>query len=333
MVLQAIKYDPKQGSLSILNQLLLPHATAYDKIVSVDQAWQAIRSMRVRGAPAIAIVAALSVAVELHSLLRSSASSSERPSTGDEASPSLQQGSLARGASRPSADQVECHIFQALDRLLSSRPTAVNLADAVRKLKKVVGDARQGNVVLPQVAPGSGLAAQPASQASRETLTAEDVRSAESNPRSKRSPDAEYDEAMEAERIAKTYIYAAEAMLEKDVQDNEAIGHHGAQWILGQARAEHVLNGHDGNGTSSTGKVSVLTHCNTGYVARSHQRVFYMTGAFCDYGWRIFASRRSLRLPVLPRLEGHLQSSSTCYDPPDPYTCFRTSLTTDTSVR
>ncbi len=52
--------------------------------------------------------------------------------------------------------------------------------------------------------------------------------------------------------VVKAYLEEAEAMLEKDVQDNQAIGRHGADWILRQ-----------------TGKteVSVLTHCNTGSLA------------------------------------------------------------------
>ncbi|KAL2359250.1 S-methyl-5-thioribose-1-phosphate isomerase, partial [Blastomyces dermatitidis] len=66
MTLAAITYT--RGSLSILNQLLLPHQTTYDPLHSACDAWHAIHEMRVRGAPAIAIVAALSLAVELDAL-------------------------------------------------------------------------------------------------------------------------------------------------------------------------------------------------------------------------------------------------------------------------
>ena len=61
--LEAIRYRP--GDLQVLNQLLLPHATSYDQIVTIEDAWHCIRDMRVRGAPAIAIVAALALAVQL----------------------------------------------------------------------------------------------------------------------------------------------------------------------------------------------------------------------------------------------------------------------------
>ncbi|KAJ3220325.1 S-methyl-5-thioribose-1-phosphate isomerase [Clydaea vesicula] len=63
--LLAIKYS--RGSLEILNQLLLPFQPVYDKITTVDDGHDAIRTMRVRGgAPAIAVVASLSLAIELN---------------------------------------------------------------------------------------------------------------------------------------------------------------------------------------------------------------------------------------------------------------------------
>lgn len=70
--LEAIRYS--RGSLEILDQLLLPHQTAFIPIRSVDDAYKAIKLMQVRGAPAIAIVAALSLAVELQSAAVDSAS-------------------------------------------------------------------------------------------------------------------------------------------------------------------------------------------------------------------------------------------------------------------
>lgn len=65
--------------------------------------------MKVRGAPAIAIVAALALAVEV--------------------------GSEALGTE--SAEEVKDRIGNRLDYLKTSRPTAVNLGDAVGKLKIV----------------------------------------------------------------------------------------------------------------------------------------------------------------------------------------------------
>ncbi|KAL9091641.1 MAG: hypothetical protein Q9165_004717 [Trypethelium subeluteriae] len=179
MVLQAIRYQ--HGDLKILDQLKLPHAEQFDEIKNSRDAWHAIKEMRTRGAPAIAIVAALALAVELQSL----ASDNKLSQIGDE---------------------VSVFVSEKLDYLVTSRPTAVNLADAARKLKKVIQSAAS-------------------------------------------SPGASGNDVQVA------YVKAAEQMLIDDVADNEAIGKHGAEWIVKKAASE------------ATGQVSVLTHCNTGSLA------------------------------------------------------------------
>lgn len=171
MVLEAIRYKP--GSLQILNQLKLPHQEEYDEIRNAEDGWHAIKDMRTRGAPAIAIVAALSLAVEL-----------QNTSVSDQ------------------SEEVKVFIIEKLKYLVTSRPTAVNLADAARKLEKIVS-----------------------SSAAKEGSTGKDV--------------------------SKAYCDAAAKMLIDDVSDNQAIGKHGAEWITSKAGG---------------GQVSVLTHCNTGYV-------------------------------------------------------------------
>ncbi len=95
-------------------------------------------------------------------------------------------------------------IIHNLRFLVTSRPTAVNLADAAKKLECVVQNAQ--------------------------TLAGASVLS-----------------------IYEAYIEAAEQMLVDDVQDNENIGKYGADWIL--RHTDLVYPG---------GKLSVLTHCNTG---------------------------------------------------------------------
>uniref|UniRef100_A0A3Q4I8A2 Methylthioribose-1-phosphate isomerase 1 n=1 Tax=Neolamprologus brichardi TaxID=32507 RepID=A0A3Q4I8A2_NEOBR len=100
MTLEAIRY--RTGSLQILNQLLLPHQTVYDDIRSVQDAYEAIKSMKVRGAPAIAIVGCLSLAVELRA-----------------------------GAG---GDDPVTFIRESLCHLTSARPTAVNMGRAAREL-------------------------------------------------------------------------------------------------------------------------------------------------------------------------------------------------------
>ncbi|KAI1612301.1 S-methyl-5-thioribose-1-phosphate isomerase [Exophiala viscosa] len=116
MVLQAIQYEPASGSsppaLRVLDQLLLPHRTTYVDVLDCEEGHAAIKQMKVRGAPAIAIVAALALAVEI--------------------------GTKVAARKLPSrADDVKETIGQRLDYLKTSRPTAVNLGDAVSKLKIV----------------------------------------------------------------------------------------------------------------------------------------------------------------------------------------------------
>lgn len=124
MVLQAIKYF--RGHLEILDQLRLPHEEIYIKIKHSKDAWHAIRWMQVRGAPAIAIVAALSVAIEAVDVIKT-----------------LDQGVNFhnQGSNIPSAEETAKQIGIQLEYLVTSRPTAVNLADAAAKLKLVVNRA------------------------------------------------------------------------------------------------------------------------------------------------------------------------------------------------
>ncbi|KAF9943116.1 S-methyl-5-thioribose-1-phosphate isomerase [Mortierella alpina] len=108
--LQAIRYQ--RGSLDILDQLLLPHETLYIPISTLALGHDAIKTMKVRGAPAIAIVAALTLAVVLVD-----------PTT----SPRL-----------TTAQDAVDFILESLEFLKTSRPTAVNLFDASHKLAKGV---------------------------------------------------------------------------------------------------------------------------------------------------------------------------------------------------
>ncbi|KAK8055750.1 S-methyl-5-thioribose-1-phosphate isomerase [Apiospora rasikravindrae] len=104
--LQAIRYT--RGSLQVLDQLRLPHEHHYDPVTTAEEGFDCIRSMRVRGAPAIAIVAALAHAVELQN-----------------------------GAASSAGDTI-AYIDSRLDYLYESRPTAVDLGNAITALKKIV---------------------------------------------------------------------------------------------------------------------------------------------------------------------------------------------------
>ncbi|KAI8336817.1 S-methyl-5-thioribose-1-phosphate isomerase [Chlamydoabsidia padenii] len=108
--LEAIKYTP--GKLLILDQLALPHETIFEQIKTVQDGHAAIKTMKTRGAPAIAIVAALSLAVDA----------------------SARQ---AQGEFGESASAALTFLENSLDYLKTSRPTAVNLFDAAAKLSAI----------------------------------------------------------------------------------------------------------------------------------------------------------------------------------------------------
>ena len=114
MVFEAIKY--RRGNLEILDQLRLPHEEIFVQIKNPQDGWNAIKSMQVRGAPAIAIVAALSLAVCL------SVPEYPRHSSSD-------------------ASMADFISFS-LKYLVTSRPTAVNLLDAAKKLERVTRNAQ-----------------------------------------------------------------------------------------------------------------------------------------------------------------------------------------------
>ncbi|KAI8189851.1 Methylthioribose-1-phosphate isomerase [Colletotrichum sp. SAR 10_75] len=111
--LQAVKYT--RGRLEVLDQLRLPHEFHYDDVSTSEEAFDCIKSMRVRGAPAIAIVAALAHAVELHN------------------------GSCTAS----SAQDTVSYIDSRLDYLKESRPTAVDLTNAILQLKACIRSAPQ----------------------------------------------------------------------------------------------------------------------------------------------------------------------------------------------
>ena len=103
--LEAIRYT--RGSLQLLDQLKLPGETVFVDVADCDACWTMIRDMNVRGAPAIAIAAALALAVDLE----------------------------ASKASFETSAETSAFVAKKLDHLFTSRPTAVNLGEAVQRLK------------------------------------------------------------------------------------------------------------------------------------------------------------------------------------------------------
>lgn len=101
-----VSYDRKSNHLRILDQTKLPNETVTLEIDSVEQVWEAISMLRVRGAPAIGIAAAYGLCLAVRS---------SRPTD---------KASLIKTMRESKA------------YLASSRPTAVNLFWALSRMEK-----------------------------------------------------------------------------------------------------------------------------------------------------------------------------------------------------
>src|ERR1022692_2526190 len=91
------------GHVRLIDQTLLPTEVAYRDCRTVEEVWEAIRSLRVRGAPAIGVAAAMGLVVGIQSHTES-----------------------ASYAAR---------LGQITAYLRTSRPTAVNLSWALERLE------------------------------------------------------------------------------------------------------------------------------------------------------------------------------------------------------
>ena len=94
------------GFLRLIDQTLLPTSVEYRDCRTVEEVWEAIRVLRVRGAPAIGVAAAYGVVVGV--------------------APS----------SAASRDAYQRRLKEVTDYLRTSRPTAVNLFWALERMEK-----------------------------------------------------------------------------------------------------------------------------------------------------------------------------------------------------
>lgn len=123
MSLESLQYT--RGSLSILDQLLLPHESTYVPIHNVVDTWNVIRSMQVRGAPLIAITAALGLAVEVE----------------------------VKKNEFENIHDLKSYLIEKMHYLRISRPTAVNLFTAMDDLSALVTKvSEQSNITVLELA-------------------------------------------------------------------------------------------------------------------------------------------------------------------------------------
>lgn len=107
-VTHAVNVRREGRTVVILDQTLLPNRTEYLTLSEPGELWEAIHALRIRGAPAIGIFAAYSMAV------------------------------LAAGIDAPDFDGFYREYRRLSDYLNSSRPTAVNLSHMLRRMEGVV---------------------------------------------------------------------------------------------------------------------------------------------------------------------------------------------------
>ena len=102
-----IRYDKAEEALYIIDQTLLPNEEVFIRLETAEEMYDAIKALKVRGAPAIGICAAYSLYV------------------------------LARQIEADTAEDFFAKLEERAAYLNSSRPTAVNLSWALREMLKV----------------------------------------------------------------------------------------------------------------------------------------------------------------------------------------------------
>ncbi|MCK5850278.1 MAG: S-methyl-5-thioribose-1-phosphate isomerase [Kiritimatiellae bacterium] len=93
------------GSVRILDQTLLPTEISYIETTDIDEVWTSIKTLQVRGAPAIGVAAAMGLAAAF------------------------------QNTNAKSEDELMTEVQRLADHLATSRPTAVNLFWALERMR------------------------------------------------------------------------------------------------------------------------------------------------------------------------------------------------------
>jgi len=104
--IEAVKLDDDNNALIILDQTLLPNEKVFLKVKKIEDIWEAIHSLRVRGAPAIGITAAFGIYL---------CTKSSKATSFEELFKDFKKGKDFLASARPTA----VNLFWALDRMES----------------------------------------------------------------------------------------------------------------------------------------------------------------------------------------------------------------------
>ncbi|WP_044642728.1 S-methyl-5-thioribose-1-phosphate isomerase [Risungbinella massiliensis] len=113
----------KQDYLLILDQQQLPHRTVYLTISSIEDVWDAIYTLKVRGAPAIGMTAAFGLAIWANKWQALDLS---------EFLKELQRNKELLATSRPTA----VNLFWALERVVEKAKTATSVKEAIANIQQ-----------------------------------------------------------------------------------------------------------------------------------------------------------------------------------------------------
>lgn len=119
------------GHLVLLDQTRLPGEVVELHCHTVEDVWQAIRRLAVRGAPAIGVAAAYGVCLALNN-----------SQTSRRATPSGSTGDASRAAHGPRGGPAIQSVVEACEYLATSRPTAVNLFWALDRMRRIAEASR-----------------------------------------------------------------------------------------------------------------------------------------------------------------------------------------------
>jgi methylthioribose-1-phosphate isomerase len=150
MILPTVEY--RRGAVEIIDQTLLPREERIVRLSSLDETAEAIRSLRVRGAPAIGIAAAYGMLVALERYLAGRA----RPARGyffDRA-----EGTDIPADLSIDGAEISSLLVSARGTLASTRPTAVNLFWGLERMAKAAAEAGADGAAVCAAVAGAAFA-------------------------------------------------------------------------------------------------------------------------------------------------------------------------------
>ncbi len=145
---QSVFIDDETSELVVLDQTLLPNELRYLRLSRLDDIWEAIKALRVRGAPAIGIAAAYGLYITVKN---------GKPSSIEEIMHAVRRAKKKLATSRPTAvnlfwalDRMERRAIQALDQheALERRSVSEAVASLLHELKVEADSIRDEDALM-----------------------------------------------------------------------------------------------------------------------------------------------------------------------------------------